>query len=145
MRVIQTTILYEEVPICGPSLYLIVVWLKWHVTLEVRDIYEQAKNKEEIERRLRGVIEYMKWRSEETLAAYQHYFDEQVDADTRDNFHRRMHEAVQQYLQERQSGKRKKSGLHTSLDKAAELSSQAELLLDDEPDLAFLYSLAGEV
>lgn len=117
----------------------------WHVTLEVRDIYETAKSKEEIERRLRGIIEYMKWRSEETLSAYQHYFDEQVDADTRDNFHRRMHEAVQQYLQERQSGKRKKSGSHTSLDHAAEISSQAELHLGDEPDLAFLYNLAGEV
>src|SRR5258708_30968103 len=32
MRVIQTTILYEEVPICGPSLYFIVVWLKSHAT-----------------------------------------------------------------------------------------------------------------
>jgi hypothetical protein len=29
----------------------------------------------------------MKWKSEETLAAYQHYFDEQLDADTRDAFH----------------------------------------------------------
>src|SRR6266487_1609707 len=115
----------------------------WHVTLEVRDIYETAKSKEEIERRLRGVIEYMQWRSEETLAAYQHYFDEQVDADTRDNFHRRMHEVVQQYLQERQSGKRRKSGAHTSQDKATEPSSQTEKPLLDEPDLAFLYSLAG--
>ncbi len=116
----------------------------WHVTLEVRDIYEQAKSKEEIERRLRGVIEYMKWRSEETLAAYQHYFDAQVDADTRDHFHQRMHEAVQQYLQERLSGKRKSSGSQTHLDKGGKGSSQAEPFLSDEPDLAFLYSLAGE-
>ena len=53
----------------------------WHVTREVRDIYETAKSKEEIERRLRGIIEYMKWKNEETLAAYQHYFDEQQNAD----------------------------------------------------------------
>ena len=110
----------------------------WHVTLEVRDIYETAKSKEEIERRLRGLIEYMKWRSEETLAAYQHYFDEKANADTRDNFHRRMHEAVQQYLQERQSGRRKKSGAPMHQDKATEPSSQTELSLLDEPDLAFL-------
>lgn len=116
----------------------------WHVTLEVRDIYETAKSKEEIERRLRGVIEYMKWRNEETLAAYQHYFDEKVDADTRDDFHRRMHAAVQQYVQERQSGKRKKAEAPTHQDKATESSSQAELSFLDEPDLAFLYSLAGE-
>ena len=87
----------------------------------------------------------MKWRSEETLAAYQHYFDEKVDADTRDDFHRRMHEAVQRYVQERQSGKRKKSEAPTHKGKATEPSSQAELSLLDEPDLAFLYSLAGEV
>jgi len=68
-----------------------------------------------------------------------------VDADTRDNFHRRMHEAVEQYLQERQSGKRRKSGALTPQDKATEPSSQADSPLLDEPDLAFLYSLAGEV
>ncbi|HYU71203.1 MAG TPA: hypothetical protein VEL31_00865 [Ktedonobacteraceae bacterium] len=116
----------------------------WHVTLEVRDIYETAKSKEEIERRLRGVIEYMKWRSEETLAAYQHYFDAQVDADTRDHFHRRMHEAVEQYLQERQSGKRRKSGVQPRQSSVSEPASQAERPLSDEPDLAFLYRLAGE-
>jgi hypothetical protein len=87
----------------------------------------------------------MKWRSEETIAAYQHYFDAQVDADTRDHFHRRMHETVEQYLQERQSGKRKKAGLDTSLDKGVTLPSQVERPLHDEPDLAFLYSLAREV
>jgi integrase len=117
----------------------------WHVTLEVRDIYETSKSKEEIERRLRGVIEYMKWRSEETLAAYQHYFDEKADADTRDDFHRRMHESVQQYLQERQSGKRRKAGALVDQDKRTEPSSQFEKPDFAEPDLAFLYRLAGEV
>lgn len=91
MRVIQTTILYEEVPICGPSLYLIVVWLKWHVTRAVRDIYETAKNTKEIEQRLRDLVEYMQWKSEEMLAAYQHYFDEQRHANTQGHFHKRMH------------------------------------------------------
>ena len=45
----------------------------WLVTRTVRDIYETAKSPEEIERRLQGLVKYMKWRSEETLAAYQHY------------------------------------------------------------------------
>jgi len=117
----------------------------WHVTLEVRDIYETAKSKEEIERRLRGVIEYMQWRSEETLAAYQHYFDEKVDADTRDDFHRRMHEAVEQYLQARQSGKQRNERMRKHQGKATEPFSQAEKPDFAEPDLAFLYSLAGEV
>src|SRR6266550_9232349 len=72
----------------------------WLVTRSVRDIYETSKDKGEIERRLQGLVEYMKWKSEETLAAYQHYFDEQLHADTRDAFHQRMHEEIQQYLAE---------------------------------------------
>jgi hypothetical protein len=32
----------------------------------------------------------MKWQSEETLAVYQHYFDQKRDDDTRDQFHRNM-------------------------------------------------------
>src|SRR5205823_6170843 len=56
----------------------------WLVTRSVRDIYETVKSKEEIERRLLGLVEYMKWKSEETLSVYQHYFDEQSDAELRD-------------------------------------------------------------
>ena len=62
----------------------------WHVTREVRDIYENAKSKAEIEQRLRGLVEYMKWRNEETLEVYQHDFNEQSDADTRDDSKRRI-------------------------------------------------------
>src|SRR5260221_13946881 len=95
-------------PICGLSLYFFVVWLKWLVTRSVRDIYETSSSKGEIEQRLRGLVEYMKWKREETLAAYQHYFDEKLDADTRDVFHQRMHEEIQKYQQERRQGKRQK-------------------------------------
>ncbi len=41
----------------------------WHVTREVRDIYETAKDAKEVEQRLRDLIAYMKWKSDETLAA----------------------------------------------------------------------------
>ncbi len=82
-------------------------------------------------------------KSEETLAAYQHYFDEQLDADTRDAFHQRMHEEIQQYQNERRQGKRKKP--IPCADKQETMSSRPEVLqTNDEPDLAFLYSLAGE-
>ncbi len=116
----------------------------WHVTREVRDIYETAKSKEEIERRLRGIIEYMKWKSEETLAAYQHYFDEQQNADMREQFHKRMHQEVQLYLEERRRGKRGKYLPPKEKNKEISPLAQTVLHLDDEPDLAFLYSLAGE-
>src|SRR5260370_23106587 len=113
----------------------------WLVTCSVRDIYETAKSKEEIERRLRGLVEYMKWKSEDTLAAYQHYFDEQRDADTRDAFHQRMHGAIQHYLKERKQGPRKVSASRQPLAQETEATSQEVIRIPDEPDLAFLYTL----
>lgn len=112
------------------------------MTRSVRDIYETAKSKDEIERRLRGLVEYMKWKSDDTLAAYQHYFDEQLDADTRDAFHQRMHEEIQQYLAERKHGKQGQK----EWQKQEQVSSSSSLVspFPDEPDLAFLYALAGE-
>ena len=114
----------------------------WLVTRSVRDIYETAKSKEEIERRLRGLVEYMKWKSEETLTAYQHYFDEQRDADTRDAFHQRMHEEIQQYLTERKPGKQGQKERQRQEQMDAPASPVPPF--PDEPDLAFLYALAGE-
>lgn len=113
----------------------------WLVTRSVRDIYETAKSKEEIERRLRGLVEYMKWKSEETLAAYEHYFDEQRNADTREQFHQRMHQEIQEYLKARQQQKRKVS---TNKHQTASILPQTAIQIDNEPDMAFLYSLAGE-
>jgi integrase len=115
----------------------------WLVTRSVRDIYETAKSKDEIERRLRGLVEYMKWKSEETLAAYQHYFDEQLDADTRDDFHRRMHEEIEQYQRERRQGKRKQPVRLKDTSQEALVLAGERSLLADEPDLAFLHSLGG--
>ncbi len=116
----------------------------WLVTRSVRDIYETSTSKGEIERRLQGLVEYMKWKSEETLVAYQHYFDEQLHADTRDAFHQRMHEEIQQYQQERKQGKRQK--LATRIHKQEQTLPARPALdqINDEPDLAFLYALAGE-
>lgn len=113
----------------------------WLVTRSVRDIYETAKSKEEIEQRLQGLVEYMKWKSEETPIAYQHYFDEQRNADTREQFHQRMHQEIQEYLKERQQGRRKMS---TSKNQATLASAQTMIQVSDEPNMAFLYSLAGE-
>lgn len=111
----------------------------WLVTRSVRDIYETAKDKEEIERRLRGLVEYMKWKSDETLTAYQHYFDEQRDA-----FHQRMHKEVKQYLEEGKRGHRKKPASLKPLAQEGQAVQMPVPQIRDEPDLAFLYSLAGE-
>jgi integrase len=117
----------------------------WLVTRSVRDIYETAKSKDEIERRLRGLVEYMKWKSEETLTAYQHYFDEQLDADIRDDFHRRMHEEIGQYQEERRQGKHEKLVLPRGTSQELPAFTTEEMQFADEPDLTFLHSLGGKV
>lgn len=114
----------------------------WHVTREVRDIYETSKNATEVERRLRSLVEYMKWKSAETLAAYQHYFDALRDADTRDAWQQRIHAEVQNYLDERRRGKPEKQAQRQPTDVSVAVSPVRQF--DGEPDLAFLYSLAGE-
>ncbi len=117
----------------------------WLVTRSVRDIYGTAHSKEEIERRLRGLVEYMKWQSEETLSVYQHYFEEQKEADLRDAFHQRLHEELRQYLQEDRSRIQGKHASSSRRRSASSVASQPTIQLPDEPDLAFLYRLGGEV
>lgn len=113
----------------------------WHVTREVRDIYETAKNAKQVEQRMRDLVDYMKWKSKETLGVYEHYFQQQHNADARDDFQKRLHAEVQQYLEEWQQGKRAKTISHKPKDAPHVVPMQQ---FDDEPDLKFLYSLAGQ-
>jgi hypothetical protein len=113
----------------------------WHVTREVRDIYETARNAKEVEQRMRDLVDYMKWKSKETLGVYEHYFKQQQHADTRDDFQKRLHTEVQQHLEEWQQGKRAKTLSHKPKDAPPAIPVQQ---FDDEPDLKFLYSLAGQ-
>jgi hypothetical protein len=116
----------------------------WLVTRSVRDIYETAANEAEIKQRLRGLVEYMQWRNEETLAAYEHYFDQQRYDDTRDAFHQRMHEEVERYLKERKTGKQQAPTSRKDRSKHTKSPPAEAIQHPNAPDLAFLYSLAGE-
>jgi hypothetical protein len=107
----------------------------WHVTLAVRFIYETATTEGEVQRRLRELVEYMKWRSKETLEAYEHYLNAARHAETLDQLHQRMHEAMLHYQSHPQE--------HFQWGHA----SAAPAVLPpgaDEPDLAFLYQLGGD-
>jgi hypothetical protein len=86
----------------------------------------------------------MQWRSEETLAAYEHYFDQQRHDDTRDAFHQRMHEEVERYLKERRTGKQQAPPSRKDRSKHMKSSHAETMSQSNAPDLAFLYSLAGE-
>ncbi len=86
----------------------------------------------------------MQWRSEETLAAYEHYFDQQRHDDTREAFHQRMHEEVERYLKARRAGKQQAPTARKDRSKQTKVPYAEAMLQPNAPDLAFLYSLAGE-
>jgi integrase len=67
----------------------------WYVTMAVRQIYETATTDGAVQRRLRELIEYMKWRrGGQTLEAYEHYFDAVRHAEIQDRVHARLDEAL---------------------------------------------------
>jgi integrase len=118
----------------------------WLVTGAVRDIYETAKSEVEIKRRLRGLVEYMKWRSPETLSVYEHYFEQSLDRETRDLFLNRLHTQVQGLLTDREQGKRKspQPPQHRWEEMGKEQQAGKERGGAMEPDVSFIYALAGE-
>jgi hypothetical protein len=71
----------------------------WYVTMAVRQIYETATTDGAVQRRLRELIEYMKWRrGGQTLEAYEHYFDAIRHAEIQDRVHARLDEALRTTL-----------------------------------------------
>ncbi len=118
----------------------------WLVTGAVRDIYETAKNEAEIKRRLRSFVEYMKWRSPETLSVYEHYFEQSLDRETHDRFLDGLHTQVQAFLKEREQRRRKSPWSSPSKPEEPLQTQQTiqERGAIQEPDISFIYGLAGE-
>jgi integrase len=103
----------------------------WYVTMAVRAIHETSNTESEIGRRIRELIEYMQWRGgEETMAAYDHYFDAVRHADIQDQLHERLRIALKQGLVRRSS-------------RAPALPAMPAKLASVDPDLAFLRVLGG--
>lgn len=102
----------------------------WYTTMAVRQIYEQAQVEGEVKRRLRELIEYMKWRSgEAVLDAYQHYFDAARHAEVQDVLHRRLDAALTQEF----AATAKRARPHPV--------RQSPVQLEDDPDFEYLRSL----
>ena len=112
----------------------------------MRDIYETAKDEAEVKRRLRGLVEYMKWRSPETLSVYEHYVEQGLDRETHDRFLDGLHTQVEMFLKEREQRRRKSAAAPPSKPEASlpiQPTTQEQGMLQ-EPDLSFIYGLAGE-
>ena len=118
----------------------------WLVTGAVRDIYETAQSEVEIKRRLRGLVEYMKWSSPETLSVYEHYFEQSLDRETRDLFLDRLHTQVQDLLKDR--GQQKPTSARPPQNACEKVLKEQHKVKErnftPEPDVSFIYGLAGE-
>ncbi|MFB6367306.1 tyrosine-type recombinase/integrase [Paenibacillus elgii] len=73
----------------------------WFVTSMLRGIYETSDTAGQIEDKKKQLIEYMKWRDPETLAIYEHYYDEQK--------FRELHEQLQENYLKREKEFKDKS------------------------------------
>jgi hypothetical protein len=84
-----------------------------------------------IRRRIRELIEYMQWRGgEETMTAYDHYFDAARHADIQDQLPARMHQALEEGIKRRSR-------------RALPAGPRLAPLRPVDPDLAFLRGLGG--
>lgn len=111
----------------------------WYVTAAVRRIYETAKGEGEVKRRLRELIEYMKWRQGwQTIECYEHYFDVTRHADIQDAVHQKLDESLKQGLAERRRSPTR--GRKAAPDPATQSLAH---LLESDPDFDFLCSMAG--
>jgi integrase len=104
----------------------------WYVTMAVRQIYETATTDGAVPRRLRELIEYMKWRrGGQTLEAYEHYFDAVRHAEIQDRVHARLDEALRTAMAAHPRGP------SVAPAGASAVTPEAGL---DEPEWAYLHS-----
>jgi integrase len=113
----------------------------WYVTAAVRQIYETAQTEAEVKRRLRELIEYMKWKQGwQTMEAYEHYFDATRHAEVQDTIHQRMDEVLKKDLEE---CRRNKPGAQQEQVSSKVPPTCMTSLLPRDPDFDFLRSIGG--
>jgi hypothetical protein len=81
----------------------------WYVTMAIRAIYESSQTEAEVQRRLRELVEYMKWKSGLAMVdVYQHYFDAQRHAEIQDRVHALLEQSKKQALVDLEQGRPKR-------------------------------------
>lgn len=100
----------------------------WYVTMAIRTIYETARTEGEVQRRLRELVEYMKWKSGMAMIeVYQHYFDAQRHAEVQDKVQDLMEQSKKQAMAELKRGRLKKAKLTAPNRQPAETKPQSEV------------------
>ncbi|PYS94524.1 MAG: hypothetical protein DMF64_00500 [Acidobacteria bacterium] len=111
----------------------------WFVTRMVRLIHEGSSDEAQVKRKLRELIEYMKWRSGwETLEAYDHFYDPHRVVESQDKLHALLAEGMRLHS--------KRGKQHTPTEsqasEAPRRSTDAALIFND-PEFDFLRQLGG--
>lgn len=110
----------------------------WYVTNAIRQIHEIASDKAEIEHMKRMLKDYMKWKSADTIKAYDHFFDRLAYGKIQDAVHAKMNGHLQQRLEEAKTGS---IGSSTAFPPSAP-SIQVNPPVEDE-DFAYLRRIGG--
>ncbi|WCK55914.1 site-specific integrase [Aneurinibacillus sp. Ricciae_BoGa-3] len=109
----------------------------WYVTRRMRMIYETSKTEQEKTAGIEGLVKYMKWRSDETLKVYEHYFNEQEQLKQIDQLHQNMKLVEEEHKAQR---KRKTKSNHLP----SELLKKQEIIIEDEELRDFYMGLEDE-
>lgn len=82
----------------------------WYVTEAIRNIYDHSRTEGELQRKLRELIGYMKWKSGfAMIEVYEHYLEAERHAEVQDDVHARLEEAKQQAMKELKRGGARKA------------------------------------
>ncbi|ASJ54153.1 hypothetical protein BP422_11705 [Brevibacillus formosus] len=104
----------------------------------MRTIHETSHTNADVQRRLRELIEYMKWKKGwEMIEVYQHYFDVQRHLEIQDKVHNLMEQSKKEALNQ---GKRA-NVLHGKTKNEQILVDPKQLVLND--DFNFLMEIGG--
>lgn len=87
----------------------------WFVTSRLREIYNTSNTEAEIKQRKNELIKYIKWKDEETIKVYEHYFDEENYRKAHDGMLENMAQKEKDYM-EQKSNNRKNQPTLTALE-----------------------------
>ncbi|MGE6226161.1 tyrosine-type recombinase/integrase [Paenibacillus chitinolyticus] len=83
----------------------------WFVTSRLREIYNVAQNETEIHQRKNELIKYMKWKNPDTMAVYEHHFDETKHREAHEKMLEQMQQNEKDYVKRQQTSRKSKQRL----------------------------------
>ncbi|MES5845172.1 MULTISPECIES: site-specific integrase [unclassified Bacillus cereus group] len=83
----------------------------WFVTSRLQEIYNTSNTEADIKQKKNELIKYIKWKDEETIKVYEHYFDEENHRKAHDEMLESMVQQEQEYLKQKKNKSKKNPNL----------------------------------